>query len=185
MVGNYYELFDNMSLSGRWHLKGPVTLSGEEIDPRIFTAGKPVDLEGPLRIPLRRPGEPMDFTLADFGMPVLRTRFVEALAEVAPNEIQRFPAFVDGQFDSFEIVNVVQHVDCLDHQRTGVTYWTEEDGLPDLVGRLQTVVGLKVDLQRAEGHDIFRIEGWEIALVVSARIKEVLQHARGAVFEPV
>lgn len=185
MAVNYYELFDDMSLRGRWHLKGPVTASGREVDPRIFTEGKPVEVREPLHLPLRREGTRLDFTLADFGMPVLHSAFAKALAEVAPHEIQRFAASVEGTSEAFEIINVVTRVDCLDPERSSVSYWTEADGIPDLVGRLQTVVGLKVDPQRASGHHIFRLQGWEVALIVSEDVKDALQDARGAVFQAV
>lgn len=152
---------------------------GRAIDPRLFTEGKPLDLVGPLFIPLRRSGPALDVTLADFDMPVFRRPFADALEEIAPNQIQRFRAVVEGHDDAFDIVNVLPVVSCLDEKRSGVTYWSEVDGRPEKVGQYRMVIDPKVDGRRIGSEEIFRIAGWKIMLVVSDRVKHLLTNASG------
>lgn len=185
MPGDYYQLLDDMAFPRRWFLKAPVGPEDREIDPRLFTAGRRLDVAGPLRIPLRRPGEALDFTLADFDMPVLRADFADALAEAAGDDFQRIPVTVQGSDGRFDVLNVLPLVRCLDEERSGVSYWTEADGRPDKVGQYRMVADLRVRPEAVGPHRIFRVEGWKVALIVAEPVKRILEQARGAVFRPV
>ena len=52
--------------------------------------------------------------------------------------------------------------------------WTEKDGRPDKVGKYRHLGDLTIDSSRTNGHHIFRIRDWEIALIVSERVKDAL-----------
>lgn len=181
----FYRLLSDMKLPDRWFLRGPVGPGGTEIDPRDFTECRPLDVAGPLRIPLRRKGVELGFTLADFGMPVVWRSVVDALAELDPGAFQRFPVTVEGSGGEFDIVNVLAKVLCLDESRSEVSYFTEADGRPDLVGQYNMVLNLHVDPEVIGDHHLFRIDGWEVAIIVSEAAKRILERAKGAVFEPV
>lgn len=185
MSSAYYCLSDDMTTGNRWFLKGPLDRRGARLDPRLFTYREPVECDAPLYIPLRRPGRQLDFTLADFDMPVLRSSLARELQALAPESIQLFPAVVEGSNDSFHIVNVVSVVACLDEQRSTLTYWTQAHGRPDKVGKPMMVVELRVDTERAAGKKIFRLKDWKIALIVSEDARDILRGASGAVFRPV
>jgi hypothetical protein len=181
----FFRLLDDMSLRGRWFLKGPVNQQGERVDPRIFTTGNPVDITAPLVIPLRQPGIALDFTLADFGMPVVTRTLGLKLAAVAPSELQRLPATIEGVEGEYDVVNVLAALDCLDRARSQVRYWTESDGRPGKVGKPRMITSLGIDPSRALGRHIFRILDWEVALIVSESLASALDSVSGVRLEPV
>ncbi len=185
MSSTYFRLQDDLHAPRRWYLKSPVGPEGQKLDPRIFTYGKPVDVTGPLRLPLRHPGNPLDFTEADFAMPVLRREYAERIVELAPTAVQCIPITVDGMPDPFVILNVLSTKRCVDEERTEIMYWTETDGQPERVGQYRMIGNLRIDPTQVDSAEIFRIERWEVALIVSAGIRKILQGAVGAKFLPV
>jgi hypothetical protein len=70
----YYDLWDDMRLPGRWHLKSPVDEQGNEVDPWQFKAGKYLELERPPIFCLARPGDELDFTLTGLTIPLVHRR---------------------------------------------------------------------------------------------------------------
>src|SRR5579864_2474205 len=172
----FYSIEDDLSLEGRWFLQGPVTPSGLEVDPRRFITAEPFSTNGSLRIPLRYKGTPLGFTFADFDMPVVSSKVGQLISSVCGADVQRFPANVDGSAEHFEILNVLCKRPCLDEARSrSITKWTENDGRPDKVGQLRMVIGLRIDPTAVANHHAFRIDGWEIALIASERLKTLLE----------
>jgi len=49
------------------------------------------------------------------------------------------------------------------------------DGRNDKLGQYRMVAKLVVDHNKTEGAEIFRIDGWDVPLIVSKRIKEGLE----------
>ena len=172
---SYYRLCDDMQMPDRWHLRAPVLPSGEEIDARLFTGGRPVDPPASLRLPLRQPGRPLDFTLGDFDMPVATRPLAEYLARLAPGSVQCVPVSIDGEADEFVILNVLRSVRCLDEASSKIQYWTAADGRPEKVGQYRMVLNETIDAQRAAGFDLFRLGGWEIVIVCTDRVKQDLE----------
>lgn len=62
-----------------------------------------------------------------------------------------------------------------------------KDGRPEKVGQYLMVTNLTINPDRTDGQDIFRIRGWEIALIVSEEIKRSIEGMPnlGVVFDPV
>lgn len=183
----FYTILDDIDYPNRWFLRAPVNQNGAEVDPRLFTEGTRVAVAEPLVIRVRSAGHPLDFTLADFDMPVVRRAIGEILSQVAPTDIQRIPLAVEGHEGDYEILNVVTRRQALDESRSVITRWTEQDGRPEKVGQYFLVNRLKVDPQRTEGAAIFRLAGWEIAIVVSDEVRRALlaQEATGVKFREV
>ena len=186
MNRRYYKLHDmDPERPDRWYLKGPVAADGSEIDPRIFTYGEYVNLDATISIPVRVAGDRMDFTLADFGMPVLLAPIAEALSARAPDDIQLIPAKVSGVTDPYMIVNVLSVVKCVDEKRSHVSFWTEAHGLPHMVGQYMAIRDLHIDPTLVGDHQIFRVHGMKPVIIVSEAVRELLLFAKGAYFEPV
>lgn len=181
----HFRLLDDMSVPDRWFLNGPTDSRGQEVDPRTFTSGGYVEIVGGLTISLRQAGTPLDFTLADLGMPVVRREIGELLTRIAPTEVQMIPAKVETQSVSYAIVNVIPVVRCLDEEKSEVMVWGESDGRPDKVGQYRMVTDMKIAPDRVGATQIFRIDGWKIALIVSQRVRDALSGVKGAAFEEV
>ena len=177
MSMRYFKLSEDVYVPGRWELGTPIGAQGQELGSPVFLQGAPVDVDGLIRIPLYRPGKPLDFSLADAGaVPVVHSRVGALLAELAPNDVQLFPVEVETQREPYLLVNVIRIVKCIDDRASEeVSFWTEEDGLPEKVGTYFSVAGLRIDPTQVREAKVFRTWGWHIALVVSEEIKEALE----------
>jgi hypothetical protein len=178
---HFFRLRDDITRADRWYLNGPVTLDGQELDPREFTYSRRVDVAS-VRIEVREPGEPLDFTLADFDMPVLLGRYTDELQELASGDFQRIRAQVDDRLEPFDILNVLPLVSCLDHENSELTYWTESDENPEMVGQVRMVVTLRIRSELVGNHHLFRIREWPVPIIISQQARAILQQAQGAVF---
>ena len=97
----------------RWYLASPTTGHGEDVDPRLFTRGKRIDIADDLYLAKRREGKPLDFTLADFDMPVVSDRLATLLLQHAKHDIQLIPVSVHGEPSTYLILNVSASVQCI------------------------------------------------------------------------
>jgi len=69
MPTRYFRLTDDVSIPGRWELGVPVAQQGRELDdPWMFKNGVPVHVDGRLKVPIKTPGKPLDFSLAGIGV---------------------------------------------------------------------------------------------------------------------
>jgi hypothetical protein len=165
MVG-YSRVLVDSAVSDLWFLGQPVSYSGEAIDPRRFTACQrfgPVDQ--PLRLPIQRTGRAARLTFGSFDMPIVDRALGAAFSATAGDDVELVPAITkDGT--QLSIANVLSCLDCIDESKTVGEKWAESHGRPDRVGRYRTILHLFVDPRRAN-HEIFRVAGWKIALVVS------------------
>jgi len=173
----YYKLFDNMRIPGRWHLRMPVDEQGEWIDTWQFNEGRVLNLEGPIRFPVKPTGTVLEFTLCSMGIPVVHRRVVALFERLGmQKEVQFIPAQVEGQSEPWFILNTLQVIRCIDDARCEeVLYWLPEDDRPDEVGEYRNVSGLKVDPAKIGDAHIFRPWGWLVVLIVSERVKQALE----------
>jgi hypothetical protein len=189
MPKRYFDLFEDMYVPGRWYLDDAVDPQGCEVDPWQFERGKPVDVEGRLRIPMDVSGKPLDFSVTSVGgAPVVHARLASLFAERAPKDVQLIPVDVEGQSEEFFILNVTRVVKCIDDQASAeVQYWKPEDGRPEKTGSYRAVHGLRIDPSKAGDAQVFRPWGWLVVLLVSEEIKEALEHmgATGTQFKEV
>jgi hypothetical protein len=172
----YFEMMTDVHVPNRWHLASPINAeSEEELDPRIYTTGKAVDQIAPLKISLRRPGEGLDITYADFHMPVVTQAVADVFTVEANNDIQLIPITVEGRQEAYFILNVISVLDCIDPEASEIQWWKPTDGRPDKVGKPRMIVELHIDTTRVHGEQIFRIANWKIVVIVSERIKALLE----------
>lgn len=187
-MSSYFDLWDDVELEGRWHLKAPVGPGGR-VDPWLFLSGTgPVNPMGPLVIGFRRKGNPTDYTMADSGLPVVSGRAAAVFREVAGPDVELVPVKVEGEAEPYYIMNALRAIDCVDEQRSeGIRRWGPEDGQPNRIGDYKPFDRLRVDPTRTEGRDIFRIKRCLVYLIVSERLKQALEQANltGLDFVPV
>jgi len=191
----YYRIEDDVDVKGRWFLDGLSDSKGRRLDSRDFIYGLSieigpplrisladqdviVDVHDPLRVSLRTEGIALDFTFADFEMPVVTARVAELLETICGPDIQRIAVEVPGRNSAFEIINVVPCPNCIDRQRSEVEWWTEADGRPEKLGKPRMVTKLAIDNRKVGEHHIFRPDGWVVALVVSDVVKQAIENAR-------
>lgn len=181
----YYRLSDDNSIPRRWFLGGARTARGEELDTREFLHAKCLDVSLPLSISVRRSGEPLDFTLGDFDMPVVRAPIGDAIAGAGVSDVQLLEARIEGREEAYVVVSVLRSLDCFDRELSKFDVWTNADGRADPSGRLKTVYQLRVRRPSAPAPAIFRITGWKTALIVNADLATLLAGVKGVSLQPV
>lgn len=172
---SFFRVLVDSSAKDLWFPDDPLDENGNEIDSREFIVGQTYSGPSPFRVPLFRKGNPSDFTLAAFNMPVVSQRVAQILEKICPAEIQRFPVAVGSCESGYEILNVTSTAICLDEQKSKIQKWTQEDSRPEKVGQYRMVIDLAIDPVQASGRHIFRISGWEIALIVSDVVRRGLE----------
>lgn len=182
----YYEVrADDKSHADRWFLGEPYADAKEEIDARLFRYGQPYTGPSPIRIPILKDGTAVAFSLAAFDMPVVSDAVRKAVGAITSQGYDLFPVAVDSRKDAYWILNVNTAIACVDEARSEVQKWAASDGRPDRIGAYRSIVNLKIDPSRSCG-DIFRVKGWEVALVVSDNIRHALEGISnlGIIFKP-
>lgn len=175
MPKRFFELCDDVEVPHRWHLDTPVDSQGRKVNDWEFKKGMPVNIGGRLRIPIEITGRPLDFTEAGVMVPVVHVKVASVLKELAPNDVQFIPVDVEGQPDQYLILVATRLIRCIDENASKVQFWRPEDGLPDMVGKYYAVDNLHIDEAKTGDAKVFRLEGWEVALIVSGDIKEALE----------
>ena len=168
---HYFELLDDMTVPGRWHLSSIHTTDGGE--PRL--RGGIGCSDESLRTEVSHPGVELDFCLTSFAVPVARCPLAAAMETVADGDVQRLPIFIPDH-EGFEVVNVLRVIKCLDETRSEFIKWTVNDHRSDLAGQYRQVTRLKVrgEVIPSDVH-VFRIEGWLVGLVVSEMVRQAME----------
>ncbi|MFL5347235.1 MAG: imm11 family protein [Hyalangium sp.] len=187
MPERFFRLADDVNVPHRWHLDTPKDRHGHEVDYRQFKLGAPVQIQERLRIPVEIPGQPLDFTEANVGVPLVHVRVASLFAELAPDDVQLLPVDVEGQPDQYLILVASRLIRCIDEQASRFDRWAPEDGMPHKVGKFSIMYELRIDKSTVGSAQVFRCEGWTGPLIVSEAIKVGLEKmgATGTRFEEV
>jgi hypothetical protein len=185
MTSSFFRVLADPKKS-RWFLDEPLSATGQVIDARQFTQGSRYEGPTPMSVPIAQPGPVVNFNLAAFDMPVTSEHIAGILRQFS-HDFQCFPIAVDKNKTSFQIVNATARVKCLDESRSEIVKWKPEDGRPERVGCYRMVTNLWIEPRACRNQHVFRVEGWEIALIVSDEVKEAIESTPdlGVVFGPV
>lgn len=191
----------------RWFLSAPRTRGGIEVDPRHFTEGvrydgqtdypglgctskltqgKDYGHEAPFEISISAGARPLAFTLGSFEMPIVTERIAEHLQAFCGDSIQLLPARIHGFRGRFEIVNVLRVIRAVDEIHSEIAWRTIEDSVSTVRRIYSGISKLVLDESTIAKASIFRLEGWECALIVSADLKGLLESlgVTGIAFQP-
>jgi hypothetical protein len=66
-------------------------------------------------------------------------------------------------------------------------YYTEADDRPDKLGQFRMITKLRIDPDKVDRENAFRVNGWKVALVVSDQLRRELlaNETTGILFEEV
>ncbi|HEX5748055.1 MAG TPA: DUF1629 domain-containing protein [Archangium sp.] len=175
-MSRFYDLTDDMSRPGRWHLRHPVDEHGQKIDPWQFTESRRLDAHGLIRFPVKPDGTELEFTQSSFSIPVVHRRVVQLFERLGIQDVQFLPVEVQSHAGPWFILNSLRVIRCIDEARCReVRHFKPEDGQPEKVGQYRGVSGLRIDPARAEGAHLFRPWGWTVALIISEDLKQALE----------
>ncbi|WP_408888747.1 imm11 family protein [Myxococcus faecalis] len=179
MAQRYFDLSMDEYVKGRWYLDDPTSATGEALeDVWLFSDGRPIAPQGRLRVPISRPGIPLDIEFAGTGLaPVVSGRVASLFREMAPDDVQLFPVEVEGESGPYFILNVAQTVRCIDDAACReVQRYAADDALhSDRAGEYRSVIGLRIDPAKVGNARVFRLWGWPAALIVDEEIKDALE----------
>jgi hypothetical protein len=179
MAQRFFDLADDVYVPNRWHLDTPIDSQGRKVFDWNFTRGRPVHVEGRLKIPIEIAGMPLDFSEAGIGIPVVHGKVASMLAKRAADDVQFIPADIEGWPEQYFVLVATRLIRCIDEKASKVQFWTAEDGVPDRVGQYWAVDDMRIDKSKVGNAKVFRPEGWEVALVVAEEIKNAME-AMGA-----
>lgn len=136
-----------------------------------------VDIPIPVPFEIARLNEgPVDFNEAVHGEIIVSGRCADVIRDTLDERTYQFvPARIEESSDRWEVLNILDRVDCLDHRQSKIRY--NDDDHPDKPGKPRSVERMILDPQRAEGHDLFRLQDWEVAVVASDRLKSIFERA--------
>jgi len=184
----FYQVVD--AAHGRWWLDEPCEVEVDDLPGSFWTTGKPLKLKLPLKTEIMATpkGEPADFTFAVLETPIVTEAVGRLLSEAAPGVLQRLPIRIAGKRGRYDVLNPLDVVDCVDLRRSKIIPFGIEITNPtDEEPPLGSIFKLVIDHRRAKGHDIFMLAGHRSTIIVSRRIKELLERERvtGVRLEPV
>ena len=107
---------------------------------------------------------------ADFT-PVLRRDVAAAILELAGHDITPTPALIDGDAEPVVIANVHDRIDALDHGRSSI----ERFKTGSMKGNISSVPVMRLRLDVAAGHHLFRLTEGTVRPVVSETMRELIE----------
>ena len=153
----------------RWHLREPETLDGARPFTWAFTRCVPFEPRVALRARSRSEGTPVDFTLADFDIPILSPKAVDVLAPLVGEFCEFIPVDVEGQEQRYSILNIFPEEDCAHEQASDLLLWRRGDGRDDLIGGYRQVTRLVIR-RGLQLPPIFRLSKFHIRILVDQRV---------------
>jgi len=168
----YYELVDDMTIPGRWHLGRVILPDGRE--PPFMEGRRFVD-EGDLVSRITHPGRVLEFCRTTFAVPVATTALANVISEIAGDDVQCIPVTIASQ-KGMKVINALRVIRCVDERRSEFVKWTKDDHRADLAGEYRQITRLVLERGAipTDAH-MFRVAGWDVALIVSETLKNAME----------
>lgn len=188
---SYYKLQHDFPKNGYWHLGKITDRDRKEIEHCTFFTNQDITLAPSLRLPVVgdpsdfsdvhfpltvkvvRAGPPLDFTLNTFAVPVVTEQVLKAIQSLASEDIQSLPVQVAGLADPYFVIHTRRHLDCIDVARSHAD-WRSPPVNNRPTQDPHAMFKLAIDPLVAAGCHIFRVVKWEMALVISSKLKSIL-----------
>lgn len=185
----YFRWRFDPSFESRWLIGEPHLPNGKLVSAWDFM--KCHVIEPPLKGLVATTSHGSVATQASFGalgIPYIRPNMAEAILGLAGDEMQLIPVHVNDFDEDVFIVNILNKIKCVDESRSLFEKWAPGNKeRPDRVGEYKMIMKLFIDSDAAQGKNILRPWGWTTQVIVSEKMKEVVESisAVGTVFLPV
>ena len=168
----WYRISDDVDFPNRWHLDTVLPSDGDKWAFWSLLSSTPDDKKIGWKVGIQHPGEILDFTFSGFDVPILNERTKKKLASICPEEIEMIPVEVEGTSEPFHILCALNEIECVDEYNSDFTKWQDQDGRPDKIGEYRMFTRLTLDPHKIpKGVNIFRIAGWQVALICSEKVR--------------
>jgi hypothetical protein len=170
-----------------WFLEQPTDQYGRMCRAGEFQCGRIWNSENKLSTRVKYDARHGNFVRGGLGEYYVSRTLMDKLRIVVPPElIQGIPVTIEGVDEQYEILNTLDVVDCVDNDRSWFDLVPEDFPNSSVRGcyRMHRFVA---DARKCAGHDLFRVKRWEIALLCSDRIRNLLlaNKVTGIRFDPV
>ncbi len=184
---SFYRLSSDIAIHGIWFLAEIRDEDGKEVLGINFSTAIPYFESKKLTVFQSTKGQGPDFSMTAWGVPIVSQAFADVVESMALTSIQLLPVEVDGAGDGFYILNVISKVACVDYEKTIVQRYTPDIDPPERVGKIHPLYNITINPELASGNHIFRLEEWDIILIISDELKETLeqQNLTGIYLKPV
>jgi hypothetical protein len=163
--------------SNTWVLNDPVDRQGRTVwSMTAFNEGRVVR-EG-LTVTTFSEGPRTDVHVGALGILYMRPSIAAVVAEVAGEDVERYPIAVDGVDGQWELVNTPSEIDCIAHDRAGGERFPQDFPNPRARGMYRRL-HLVLRAEAVQGKHLVRPIDFPVALLVSEAIRRVLVN-RGA-----
>lgn len=191
----YFEMtFDDRDCNG-WQLAADyLNQNGSWKDVWSFTRCERVPNSLGINFEISTPGVVQDFNIASFNIPIISQKLGNILSVIAQDSLQRIPISIETvEGSSWEILNVLHLVDCLDYENSHIDYYPRDPCdlsislHPERAGKPRGIRKLRIKHASLRELHVFRISNWEIPIIVSEPAKTQIEAAQisGVRFLPV
>jgi hypothetical protein len=145
----------------------------KEYDDDLFTSAKKFNIKSEL---IRGKSWGKKFTDFHFGIGAslnVNEKFINCLNAVGETNYQLIPITVLPEEKKYNILNVLNIIDCVDRENSKFKLWTEADNRPDILGDFKRFDKMVLDRSKVPiGVHIFTIKGWEVVRIVTKELVE-------------
>ena len=160
MESKYYRINQDDGIGGCWWLSSPYSEGDDSV--WRYVRGLPTGDKQTL-LDVEEAGFPLDFTLAQFGAPVLSKKARDVLADILSADVEFVPAKIRGVEGEFWVANACRTIECISEQNSVIQY---------KFGRKPVVIEMAIHEDAVDGCHMFRVKGWPVPLVVSSVIRQ-------------
>lgn len=184
MRPEYYRILSDFDLEDSWmlgNLNVPDDMAWDEIEMNDYI------LSQDWTIDVLLDGTPMDVTIVDFDLMVVRRSFLDLFKkdEITFKEVSIFGKSIN---ESFYLMGTKLDIECIDEIASNFELWEENNEIrPDLAGKYKYFSKIRIDIAKTMGVSFFRVKGYETAKIVGKEIVEryIALGLSGIKFEPV
>jgi hypothetical protein len=169
---SYFIATFDARIRDQWHLGSPLDGGGTELRGGLFTMGRSYQGARPATIPIYQTGRPVEVTFGDEKMVVVSQTAKQAVERVAAKDCQFIPVSIPGMNAPWFILNAIALVNCFDESRS--IYEAGASNSPQSPD-YDAVARLIVDPARIGNHQLFRVQGWDVDLIVSDTVKSAIE----------
>jgi hypothetical protein len=187
---NYWRLLDDIhNFPARWQLGDIHGLNNWSfVYPKNESQESRIS-DTRLSVEIAKDGDPLDYTMAGYAfVPVVSGKAADILEKVGGVEFYEIDLPSSVELSGYKIMRVLNSVDCLDENESTFRVRQKDDPVrPDLAGNYYGITHLVLNRARIRGADIFRLNRSVTLLIVSDKVKRLLEDGgvKGASFLPI
>lgn len=167
----YYRLLDDLRLRNRWFL-GDINFLHENDMWNYISANEVINLQDNYAVDISQKGKPLDLTFGNFEILICNGK----AAEIFGNDVQKISITIKGEVAQYFIIVIKSELDCIDKEQSVFKTWEIGNEIrPDLAGTYQCFSKIVVDPKKINDQNIFRIKGFNVAVIVSSKIKNLFE----------